>query len=95
MESARKYETPRETPYRDIPDSEPRPLPDEHLQLKMRKELSDFLMLTIPDLTLEEGLQGPSAKDFLSILSALMQRIDPLYQLIGRIEDEVPIFSKH
>jgi kinetochore protein NDC80 len=75
--------------------SDPRPLSDKSFQLQCQKRLLEYLQQADCDAiqTLKQ-LQTPSAKDFMNVLMFLLKKIDPSYEILGKIDEEVPNIFK-
>lgn len=73
-----------------------RPIGDKTFQQNCQRRILEYLQSKKTDFVITpKQLQSPSAKDFISVLTALAKQIDDSYEMNGKIEDEVPAFFKN
>ena len=69
---------------------DPRPVRDKTFQAACQRMILDYLMATaFPSPVSLRTLQTPTSKDFALIFKWLYNRLDPKYQFVKKIEDEV------
>lgn len=74
---------------------DPRPIRDKTYQLKLMKDLINFLAKTgYPHPISQKLLSTPSSKDFQNIFKFLYGYIDPGYDFGKKFEEEVPLLMK-
>lgn len=68
---------------------------DKGFQLQCQKEIISFFQDNCPEVQITiRHLQTPNTKDYILIFTSLMRLIDPLYDLLGKMEDEIPSILK-
>ena len=74
---------------------DPKQFSEKSFQIICQKEIIAYFQEKCHDTPITiKHLQSPNTKDFIIILTALVRKIDPLFELTGKIEDEVPAFFK-
>ena len=74
---------------------DPRDIRDRGYQQHCVRSLITFLTETGYDRTISTKiLSAPTAKDFQHIFMFLYHQIDPSYEFLGKIEDEVPVLIR-
>mgnify|MGYP000022743107 FL=1 len=76
--------------------ADPRPISDKQYQVSCQKRILEYLHSNRSDLVITmKSLQLPTSKDFMTVLLALVHKIDPQYEILGKLEDEVPTLFKN
>ena len=74
---------------------DPKLFGEKSYQFLMQKEIIQFFQEKCPDMQITiKQLQNPNTKEYLMVFTTLMRMIDPLYELAGKIEEEIPPLLK-
>jgi len=74
---------------------DPRPVRDKTFMANCQRNILDYLIAANYPIPISiKNLQVPTSKDFASIFKFLYNRMDPNYQFVKKIEDEVVMCLK-
>lgn len=75
---------------------DPRPISDPEYRKESTVKVITFLVENgYPHTISPKILKSPSTKDFVSILSFLLAKLDPNFKFVGKFEDEFPQILKY
>ncbi|KTW28867.1 hypothetical protein T552_01496 [Pneumocystis carinii B80] len=78
------------------PSKDPRPIRDKQYQLTCIHSIISYLTSSgFPQALTQKNLQQPTQKDFIAIFKWLYNRVDPNYQFVKKMDDEVIICIKN
>lgn len=68
---------------------------DKSFQQQCQRDILSFFQENFPEMQITiKHLQTPNTKDYILIFTTLMRFIDPLFDLLGKMEDEIPTILK-
>ena len=74
---------------------DPKQFSEKSFQIFCQKEIIAYFQEKCPENPISiKHLQTPNTKDFILILTTLVRKIDKLFELSGKLEDDVPAFFK-
>ncbi|KTW31703.1 kinetochore-associated Ndc80 complex subunit NDC80 [Pneumocystis jirovecii RU7] len=79
-----------------VPSKDPRPIRDKQYQLMCIHSILAYLSSSgFPQVLTQKSLQQPTQKDFMTIFKWLYHKLDPNYQFVKKMDDEVIICIKN